>query len=168
MPYGDQLQEPRCCLQLSTSMSALSDSTTTTDSPFVILSPSLFNQDIIFPSVMVDESAGMKISLTALQVSIRWFRRAMSGFCVQTVECLPASAGLLHGVVVCMAPYMSALALDQRNAKAVLSRPTVTLAQYVRRTSKRRLLTTYIYICIYMPILISPIQTSPPTAEYVN
>ena len=47
----------------------------------------------------------------------------MSGFCDQTVECLPASAGLLHGVVVCMALYMSALALDQRNAEAVLSRP---------------------------------------------
>lgn len=90
---------------------------------------------------MVDESAGIKISLTALQVSIRWFRRAMSGFCVQTVGCLPASAGLLHGVVVCMALYMSALALDQR---AVLSRPTVTLAQYVRRTCKRTRLTTYI------------------------
>lgn len=107
------------CLQLSTSISALSDSTTTTDSPLVILSPSLFNQDMIFPSVMVDESAGIKISLTALQVSIRWFRRGTSGFCGQTVMCLPASAGLLHGVVTCMALcIVCACSIDQRNAKA--------------------------------------------------
>lgn len=52
-------------LKDSTSMSALSDSTTTTDSPFVIFSPGVFSQDTIFPSVIVELSAGMKISLIA-------------------------------------------------------------------------------------------------------
>ena len=68
---------------------------------------------------MVDESAGIKISLTALQVSIRWFRRATSGLCDQAVKVLPVSAGLLHEAVICMAPCISALAADQRNAKVV-------------------------------------------------
>ena len=45
-------------------MSALSDSTTTTDSPFLILSPSLFSHVTILPSVIVDDRAGMKISRT--------------------------------------------------------------------------------------------------------
>lgn len=49
----------------STSMSALSDSTTTTLSPLVIWSPGLFNQVTTLPSVIVELSAGMKISLIA-------------------------------------------------------------------------------------------------------
>ena len=49
----------------STSMSALSDSTTSTISPGDTLSPSLSSHDEIFPSVMVDERAGMRISVTS-------------------------------------------------------------------------------------------------------
>ena len=44
-------------------MSALSDSTTTTASPFPIVSPSYINHDTIFPSVIVDDNAGIIISL---------------------------------------------------------------------------------------------------------
>lgn len=43
-------------------MSALSDSTTTTDSPLLSLSPSDLIQETILPSVMVELRAGMKIS----------------------------------------------------------------------------------------------------------
>mmetsp|Transcript_15107 Transcript_15107/g.32745 ORF Transcript_15107/g.32745 Transcript_15107/m.32745 type:complete len:286 (-) Transcript_15107:106-963(-) len=52
-------------LKDSTSMSALSDSTTTMGSPFLTWSPVCFNQETILPSVMVDDRAGMKTSLTA-------------------------------------------------------------------------------------------------------
>jgi hypothetical protein len=43
-------------------MSALSDSTTNTVSPLLTFSPGDFTQETIFPSVMVELSAGMKIS----------------------------------------------------------------------------------------------------------
>ena len=74
---------------------------------------------MIFPSVIVDDSAGIKISLTALQVSIRWFRRAVSAFCGNAVKYLPLNAGLLHCALNCMALCMAMLAVDQRNAKVV-------------------------------------------------
>lgn len=57
----------------STSMSALSDSTTTTVSPLLTASPSDLSQLTIFPSVMVELSAGMKISRTL--ASTRTLRR---------------------------------------------------------------------------------------------
>ena len=43
-------------------MSALSDSTITTVSPFSTLSPGAFTQETILPSVMVELRAGMKTS----------------------------------------------------------------------------------------------------------
>ena len=46
-------------------MSALSDSTTTIDSPLATASPGLLSHSTIFPSVIVDESAGMNTSRTA-------------------------------------------------------------------------------------------------------
>ena len=46
-------------------MSALSDSTTRTDSPRPTLSPGFFSHSTILPSVMVEERAGMKISWVA-------------------------------------------------------------------------------------------------------
>ena len=50
-------------------MSALSDSTTTTASPLLICSPSPLSQETILPSVMVEESAGMWISLTSARTA---------------------------------------------------------------------------------------------------
>ena len=40
----------------------------TTDSPFDTLSPGFFSHDTIFPSVIVELSAGIKISFTAAMV----------------------------------------------------------------------------------------------------
>jgi hypothetical protein len=41
------------------------DSTTTSASPFVILSPGALSQETIFPSVIVDDNAGINTSFTA-------------------------------------------------------------------------------------------------------
>ena len=46
----------------STSISALSDSTTKTDSPLSTLSPGFFNHSTILPSVIVELRAGINIS----------------------------------------------------------------------------------------------------------
>ena len=51
-------------------MLTLSLSTTTMDSPLLILSPAALSHETIFPSVMVLERAGMKISLTFARVTI--------------------------------------------------------------------------------------------------
>ena len=67
-PSGMTIAPRMPSLKDSTSMSALSDSTTTTDSPFDTLSPGPLSQDTILPSVIVELRAGMKISLTALEV----------------------------------------------------------------------------------------------------
>ena len=50
-------------------MSALSDSTTSTDSPRSTLSPGFLSHSTIFPSVMVEERAGIKISWVAKVLS---------------------------------------------------------------------------------------------------
>lgn len=57
-------------------MSALSDSTTTTLSPLERTSPSDLTQETIFPSVMVELRAGMKISLI-LDWTVRVLRRGL-------------------------------------------------------------------------------------------
>ena len=61
-PAGTTIAAKMPSLNDSTSMSALSDSTTKTVSPFSILSPGDLSQEVIFPSVMVELRAGMKIS----------------------------------------------------------------------------------------------------------
>ena len=60
-----------------TSMPALSDSTTTTGSPLARRSPSAAVQETILPSVMVELSAGMKIS--RILASTRHRRRDEDG-----------------------------------------------------------------------------------------
>jgi len=60
---------------VSTSMSALSDSTTTTGSPLATRSPSAAVQETIFPSVIVELSAGMNISRTFARTTATVLRR---------------------------------------------------------------------------------------------
>ena len=56
-------------------MSALSDSTTSTDSPRSTLSPGFLSHSTILPSVMVELRAGMKISWVAnVKVPRDWGR----------------------------------------------------------------------------------------------
>ena len=56
-------------------MSALSDSTTSTDSPRSTRSPGCLSHSTIFPSVIVELRAGMKIS----KVAISRFRTRVPG-----------------------------------------------------------------------------------------
>mmetsp|Transcript_40653 Transcript_40653/g.73046 ORF Transcript_40653/g.73046 Transcript_40653/m.73046 type:complete len:225 (+) Transcript_40653:250-924(+) len=71
-PSGMTMAPRMPLLKLSTSMSALSDSTTTIDSPFLTTSPSCLSHDTILPSVMVDDRAGITTSRTLASVTHRF------------------------------------------------------------------------------------------------
>lgn len=81
---------------------------------------------------MVDERAGMKISLTALQVSTRWLRLATTGLCCRRLHWPPRSACLEIGAVACMAPRdcQSATLTEENPASrpSYLDRPFLTKA----------------------------------------
>ncbi len=69
LPAGINTAARYPSLKDSTSMSALSDSTTRTDSPRPTLSPGFLSHSTIFPSVIVELRAGMKMSWVAKTVS---------------------------------------------------------------------------------------------------
>jgi hypothetical protein len=78
-------------LKHSTSMSALSDSTTRMGSPLLTLSPTCFSQETILPSVMVELSAGMNTSLTAFCTVRRLRERAATAFAEEAEPALQAT-----------------------------------------------------------------------------
>lgn len=55
------------------------DSTTTSASPLVTLSPGAFSQETILPSVIVDDRAGMKTSFTAFGATFLLFTVRLLG-----------------------------------------------------------------------------------------
>jgi len=69
----------------------------TTDSPLVTLSPGDFSQDTIFPSVMVELSAGMKTSLTAA-TTVRPLLRGGLAICGLDT----AIGAVLHPATACL------------------------------------------------------------------
>ena len=75
LPAGSSTAPRKPASNDSTSISALSDSTTSTDSPRSTRSPGCLSHSTIFPSVIVELRAGMKIS----KVAIRCFSTAFGG-----------------------------------------------------------------------------------------
>ena len=74
-PAGSSTAPRKPASNDSTSMSALSDSTTSTDSPRSTRSPGFLSHSTIFPSVIVELRAGMKISWVAIRRdALRWGR----------------------------------------------------------------------------------------------